>query len=111
MSYLKAIGIGALAGMRSMAAPALVSHHLANAGGEANAALPCFLAGASVASGLKALAAGEMLADKTPWIPDRISTIALLYRSITAIASVARQRRLSSQPTISRVQQSMTAFR
>jgi hypothetical protein len=32
-------------------------------------------------------------------------------RSITAIASLARQRRLSSQPTISRVQQSMIAFR
>ncbi len=32
-------------------------------------------------------------------------------RSITAIASAARQRRLSCQPTISRVQQSMIAFR
>jgi hypothetical protein len=31
--------------------------------------------------------------------------------SMTAIASTARQRRLSCQPTISRVQQSMIAFR
>ena len=40
------------------------------------------------------------------WIPYAVAAC-----STTAIASSARQRRLNSQPTISRVQQSMIAFR
>lgn len=78
MSYWKAIGMGAVAGMRCMAAAALVSERLANARGEPLQDSPLhFLANPGVAAGLKALAAGEMVADKTPWIPDRTSPPAL----------------------------------
>jgi hypothetical protein len=43
-------------------------------------------------------------------VPGRMPC-SLTARSITAIASLARQRRLTSKPTISLVQQSMIAFR
>lgn len=80
--YLKAAGIGVLAGMRSMTAPALASDYLRRAD-------PAFLQGcclpalASARAGgiLTTLAALEMAADKTPVVPDRISPVALAGRA------------------------------
>jgi uncharacterized membrane protein len=83
MSYLHAVEMGAVAGMRSMAAPAMVSDRLSRADGHApEEGIIGFLADPAVAKGLKALAAGEMLADKTPWIPDRTASISLVGRGM-----------------------------
>ena len=72
--YFKAIRVGAMAGMRSMSAPAFVSDHLSRNESEALADSPLkFLGRPRTASVLRIAAAGEMVADKLPIIPDRIS--------------------------------------
>jgi len=77
-TYLTALGLGMLAGMRSMAAPALLSDHLQHASTPPLEGTPVqFLGTPGAAAALKLLAAGEMFADKTPFIPDRTSPIAL----------------------------------
>lgn len=82
MSYLQAVGMGAVAGMRSMSAPALVSHQLTDNHSDAlDKAGLSFMADPNVAAGLKILAAGEMVADKTPWIPDRTHPVSLVGRA------------------------------
>jgi uncharacterized membrane protein len=83
MSYRQAVEMGALAGLRSMAAPAMVSEHLSRDEGARGRESPLpFLAAPGVALGLKVLAAGEMVADKTPWIPDRTSPFPLAGRGV-----------------------------
>ena len=80
--YLKAIGIGLISGLRSMAAPALVSAHYAARDPNPLDGSPLRpLATPGAAAALKLLAAGEVLADKTPWIPDRTSPPALVGRA------------------------------
>ena len=102
MSYWKAIGMGVVAGMRSMAAPALVSERLANAGGEPLRDSPLhFLAEPGVAAGLKTLATVEMVADKTPWIPNRTSPPALAGRILAgALVGAALCSRKDYQPEV-----------
>ena len=82
MSYLKAIGMGALCGLRSMTPPAVLSQELARdeSGGDGSSLVHCLAHPARVAT-LKALAAVEMAADKTPWIPDRTSPVGLVGRA------------------------------
>lgn len=81
--YWKSIGMGWVAGMRAMTAPALVSAHLSSRPGASTEGPIGLLARNEVATGLHFLAAGEMAADKTPWIPDRISPPALAARAIS----------------------------
>lgn len=76
----QAIGLGAIAGMRSMAAPALVSHHLAHDHSE-SLGRPFSLVGSpTVATLLKFPALGEMVLDKLPIVPSRIELPPLLGR-------------------------------
>jgi uncharacterized membrane protein len=76
----QAIGLGAIAGMRSMAAPALVSHHLAHDHDE-SLGRPFSLVGSpTVATLLKFPALGEMVLDKLPIVPSRIELPPLLGR-------------------------------
>src|SRR5437588_9286113 len=82
MSYLQAVGMGAVAGMRSMAAPALVSDRLSKDEEAAGTGLVGFMAQPRVALGFKLLAAAEAIADKTPWVPDRTSPPALVGRAV-----------------------------
>jgi uncharacterized membrane protein len=80
--YVNAICAGAMAGMRTMSAPAFVSDHLSRNESEALADSPLkFLGRPRVASMFRIAAAGEMVADKLPIIPDRISPGSLAGRA------------------------------
>jgi uncharacterized membrane protein len=84
MSYLKAIGMGVVAGLRSMTAPAQVSHHLANTDSSALAGTPlAFMAKRDVAAGFTGLALGEMVADKLPIMPNRTDPPGLIGRALS----------------------------
>ncbi|MBX0292906.1 DUF4126 family protein [Hymenobacter sp. HSC-4F20] len=76
------VGLGAIAGFRSMTAPALLSSNLLTYHPHALAGSPLrWLQKPWVAHGLKVLAAGEMTADKLPQMPDRIAPTALAGRA------------------------------
>lgn len=76
-------GIGVLAGMRSMSAPALVSRQIARRRSAAGSGPPDrFLASPRVASALTVLAAGEMVFDKTPWVPRRTKLPSVFGRAL-----------------------------
>jgi uncharacterized membrane protein len=80
--YWKVIGLGAAAGIRSMAAPVLLSQELSKID-------PLLLKGSllrhlqsgPLATGLKLLAAGELAGDKLPQIPDRTTLPSLAVRT------------------------------
>lgn len=78
----RTLGLGAIAGMRSMTAPALLSNELSKAPTEALVGSPLrYLQHGPVATGLKLLAASELIGDKMPGMPDRIDPPALLSRA------------------------------
>jgi uncharacterized membrane protein len=77
-TLVTAAALGALSGIRSMAAPSLVARALA----DGRTPLPGRLASPTTARLLSLAAAGEMLADKSPWIPDRTSTLPLVGRAV-----------------------------
>jgi len=82
--YLTAIGLGVVAGMRSMSAPAFVSAHLAdNEARESSDRVLRFMSSPRTALAFKVGAAGEMVADKLPVIPDRISPGPLAGRMVS----------------------------
>jgi uncharacterized membrane protein len=94
---LKAAAIGAIAGMRSLAAPALLSHELAEDGPDpGDGRVERLLSSEGVARILALFAGGEMLADKSSFIPDRTSPLPLVGRavigSLTAAAYAAHRR-------------------
>ena len=81
--WLAAFGIGFSAGLRSMSAPALVSWcaHLGHLRLEGSAL--AFLGRAPAVAVLTLGAVGELIADKFPWIPSRITAGPLIFRFIT----------------------------
>lgn len=80
----EAIGFGALSGIRSMSAPALVSNYLAEQAPEAVENTPVgFLQTGHVGTALQALAIGEIVADKMPFIPARVRPSSLVWRGLT----------------------------
>ncbi|GAB2584981.1 DUF4126 family protein [Spirosoma areae] len=71
-TYLNAFGIGVIAGMRSMMAPALVSHKLAHTTPNQLPDSPLqFMTSAKTATIFAVLAAGELVGDKLPQTPNR----------------------------------------
>lgn len=83
-TLLKAIGMGVIAGMRSMSAPALVSNHIARNRPEEISETPFKALGyPKTAHLLKGLALGEMIADKLPVVPARISPAPLAFRIVS----------------------------
>lgn len=66
-----AAGFGAIAGMRSMAPLALLSRQLAGRSARGHSPALRLLTQRPTANILTALAAAEMVADKTPVVPDR----------------------------------------
>lgn len=71
-TYLKAFGLGVVAGMRSLVAPALLSHKLVRTVPVKEPSEPIhYLAQPPASMILKALAGGEILGDKIPNVPDR----------------------------------------
>ena len=82
--YLQALGIGAVAGMRSASAPALTSHHFANNPSLFLDASPLKTLGTqTTANGLKLMAAGELVADKLPRCPNRTDPGPLGARAVS----------------------------
>lgn len=75
------LGLAAIAGLRSMAAPALLARAVRC--GELDAPNLPALGTKEVSGLLSILAAGEMAADKTPFIPARTSAPALLGRLLS----------------------------
>lgn len=83
-ALLGAIGLGAVAGIRSMTPPALLSRAASRGEIRGIAGTPYgFLASPRVARILTVLAVGEMSADKLPFSPDRISLPGLAGRLAT----------------------------
>ena len=83
-ALLGAIGLGAVAGIRSMTPPALLSRAASRGEIRGIGATPYgFLASPRVANLLTALAAGEISADKLPFSPDRVSLPGLAGRLAT----------------------------
>lgn len=87
-TLLFAAGMGSLAGMRSMSAPALLSRHLQRheRGGGYVARL---LSSRRAATALTLFAAAEMAADKTPFIPNRTEAMSLAGRVASGALSGA----------------------
>lgn len=78
----KALAFGALAGMRSLTAPMLLSHYMSKSISNPLQHTPLrFLGTSTAALALKGLAASEMAGDKIPNAPDRIILPSLLMRS------------------------------
>ncbi len=77
----RTLGLAGISGLRSMAAPALLARAVRRGDAEA----PNFpsLGSARVSNLLALLAVGEMIADKTPFIPARTSAPALLGRALS----------------------------
>lgn len=88
---LRVLTLGAVAGMRSMSAPALVSGYLQQRQLAALADSPLSWLGTGTAhTALRLAAAGELIADKLPGIPARIQPLPLLGRAASgAVAGAA----------------------
>ena len=77
------VGFATLAGMRSMSAPAFLSHYLSRQPSSGLAGSPFrFLQKPLTAKVFKAMAAGEMVMDKLPSTPDRTVPPVLLGRAL-----------------------------
>ena len=82
--YLQAAGLGAVAGMRSMTAPALTSDHFARHPSLFLEASPLKGLGlTTTASVLKLMALGEIIVDKLPGVPNRTMPGSLVVRGIS----------------------------
>jgi uncharacterized membrane protein len=89
-SALRVLTLGAVAGMRSMSAPALVSGYLQQKQLAALADSPLSWLGTGTANtALRLAAAGELVADKLPGIPARIRPLPLLGRAASGAAAGA----------------------
>jgi uncharacterized membrane protein len=79
-----AFALGAIAGMRAMSAPALLSNHLANSPSLLLTGTKLgYLQRTGVATGMKVLAVAELIGDKIPKTPNRISPMQLLPRVLS----------------------------
>jgi|GEM_PF-227479 len=93
---LTALGLGVLAGMRSMSAPALASTWLARTPPRRKDRLSRTLARPWAPRVLGLLAVGELIADKLPKTPARVAAVPLAGRMVAgalAAASVTPQKR------------------
>lgn len=83
-AYEKAVYFGIIAGMRSMSAPAIVSDHYSKErSSEVDDSRLSFMASPTSAIALKVMAAGELAADKSAFIPNRIDPGPLAFRAIS----------------------------
>lgn len=99
--YLLAAGLGAIAGMRSMTAPALLSHQLAQRPRWwPRTTIEQMLSTETAARILKVLAAGEMVADKVPGIPDRVDLPSLAGRALSGALTGAALASYERRPTM-----------
>ena len=81
---LRAVALAAISGVRSMAAPALLARAVGRGDMPGLRATPFALLGADRAStALQVLMTGEMIGDKTPFIPSRTAAGPLLGRALS----------------------------
>lgn len=81
-TFAIAAGAGVVTGMRSMMLPAFLSHHMSSEPDHDPASRQ--LAKPGIATVLVVLAVGEMIADKTSFIPDRTDAFSLVGRAVIA---------------------------
>jgi uncharacterized membrane protein len=87
---LSTFGIGIVAGLRSMTAPAIVSWAARLHRFDLSASRLAFLASAAAVYIFSALGIGELVADKLPFVPNRTSPLPMLFRILSgAICGVA----------------------
>lgn len=85
--FVAAAALGAIAGLRCISAPAAVSHQLSEKLIHwRRGPVDSFLSDKTVSSVLLAAAAGEMVADKLPFMPDRIKPGPLAIRAASGAA-------------------------
>ncbi len=77
----RTLGLAGVSGLRSMAGPALLARAVRR--GDMDAPNLPALGSARVSNLLALLAVGEMIADKTPFVPPRTATPALLGRALS----------------------------
>jgi len=78
------VGLAAMTGLRSMAGPALLSRAIRRGGvGELRGNLFGALGSPKISALLQLLMVGEMIADKTPFVPARTSAPALTGRALS----------------------------
>jgi uncharacterized membrane protein len=77
--YLRAAGLGAVAGLRAFSAPALLSRQMSRS--DRKEGVTSLLGSPTVATVLGALAVGEIVADKMPWMPNRTDPLGLIARA------------------------------
>lgn len=87
--YAGAALIGTVAGMRSLTAPAVVSRLAGAAGVNVDKTGVDFLHSPIIPTVMSVLAAGEVIADKLPFIPSRIAPFPLITRAISGATSGA----------------------
>lgn len=98
---LAALGLGAMAGMRSMSAPAFLSHRLSREEGEEGEGVMEELLSSKASAGtLAAMAVGELVADKLPGVPSRISPPALALRIVSGAFAGATLARRHKRPVL-----------
>jgi len=78
-----AAGIGAVAGLRSMAAPALVSQAARTGSIDLSSGPFAFLGTQQAADIATGIALAELIADKLPGTPDRIAPVSLAARAVS----------------------------
>jgi uncharacterized membrane protein len=98
--FWQTIGLGVLAGMRSMSAPALLSHSLAKKPSKAlGKSRLRFLQSPTAATVLKVMAGGEMVGDKLPGAPDRTAPPVLGGRIVSgALVGAATYKAAGGKP-------------
>lgn len=87
--YAGAALIGTVAGMRSMTAPAIVSRLAGAAGIDVDKTGVDFLHNPIIPRVMSILAAGEVIADKLPFIPSRVTAFPLVTRAVSGAVSGA----------------------
>ena len=87
--YAGSAVLGAVSGMRSMAAPAIVSRLASSGLLQIEESQIGFLNKPVTAKATAILAAGEALADKLPFIPNRTQALPLITRAISGAMSGA----------------------
>lgn len=86
----RSLALGAVSGLRSMSGPASIARAARDGGLSLEGTRLSFLASPRVAAALTVLQAGEMVGDKTPFIPGRTAPGPLLGRAASgALAGAA----------------------
>ena len=87
--YAGAVLVGAAAGLRSFTAPAVVSELARSRALAAEVEGLQFVRRPAIAHTITALAIGEAIADKLPFIPNRTDAVPLIGRAVTGGLSAA----------------------